>query len=143
MKVKLPGILMAIFALGAAVPVFAHHGFNVEFDGTKCLDLKGTLTGIDWENPHAYLQMEVKDADGKTEPWHLEMITPNALKRNGTTREDFNANMNKPMNARACPAKAGGGDKRGAAEYIKLSDGVLRIVGQLPERNMTPDKLSF
>jgi hypothetical protein len=40
----------------------AHHGFNVEFDGTKCLDLKGTLTGVIWENPHAYLQMDVKDA---------------------------------------------------------------------------------
>jgi hypothetical protein len=144
MKVRLPGILMTVFALlGAAVPTFAHHGFAVEFDGSKCLDLKGTLTGIDWENPHAYLQMDVKDADGKTEAWHLEMITPNALKRNGTTRQDFLDNMGKPANARACPAKAGGGEKRGAAEYLKLSDGILRIVGQLPERGMTPDKLSF
>jgi hypothetical protein len=85
--------------------------------------------------------MDVKDADGKTVAWHLEMITPNAMKRNGTTREDFVTNMGKPMAARACPAKAG--ENRGAAEYIKLADGVLRIVGQLPERGMTPDKLSF
>jgi Family of unknown function (DUF6152) len=142
MRVRLPGIFMAVVAVvGAAAPTFAHHGFAVEFDGSKCMDLKGTLTGIDWENPHAYLQMEVKDADGKAQAWHLEMITPNALKRNGTTRQDFLENVGKPMNARACPAKAG--DNRGAAEYIKLSDGVLRIVGQLPERNMTPDKLSF
>jgi hypothetical protein len=142
MRVRLSGILMAVVAvIGAAAPTFAHHGFAVEFDGSKCMDLKGTLTGIDWENPHAYLQMDVKDADGKTQPWHLEMITPNALKRNGTTRQDFLENVGKPMNARACPAKAG--DNRGAAEYIKLSDGILRIVGQLPERNMTPDKLSF
>jgi Family of unknown function (DUF6152) len=139
MRVRLPGIFMAVVAVvGAAAPTFAHHGFAVEFDGSKCMDLKGTLTGIDWENPHAYLQMEVKDADGKAQAWHLEMITPNALKRNGTTRQDFLENVGKPMNARACPAKAG--DNRGAAEYIKLSDGVLRIV---PERNMTPDKLSF
>jgi hypothetical protein len=142
MRVRLPGIFMAVVAVvGAAAPTFAHHGFGVEFDGSKCMDLKGTLTGIDWENPHAYLQMDVKDADGKTQAWHLEMITPNALKRNGTTRQDFLENVGKPMNARACPAKAG--DNRGAAEYIKLSDGILRIVGQLPERNMTPDKLSF
>jgi len=46
------------------------------------------------------------------------------------------------MNARACPAKVGG-DSRGAAEYIKLADGILRIVAQIPERNMTRDKLSF
>jgi uncharacterized protein DUF6152 len=143
MRVMVPGIFMAIVTLFAAVPTFAHHGFGVEFDGSKCLDLKGTLSGIDWENPHAYLQMDVKDANGKSEPWHLEMITPNALKRNGTTRQDFEDNMGKPANARVCPAKITSGEKRAAAEYIKLSDGILRIVGQLPERNMTPDKLSF
>jgi hypothetical protein len=142
MRIRLAGILMAVVAVvGAAAPTYAHHGFGVEFDGSKCMDLKGTLTGIDWENPHAYLQMDIKDADGKMQAWHLEMITPNALKRNGTTRQDFLDNVGKPMNARACPAKAG--ENRGAAEYIKLSDGILRIVGQLPERNMTPDKLSF
>ena len=90
---------------------YAHHGFNVEFDGTKCMDLKGTLTVVSWENPHAYLQMDVPDASGKAAHWHLEMITPNALKRNGTTRQDFAANMGKVMHARACPAKvASGGD---------------------------------
>jgi hypothetical protein len=143
MRIKLPLVFMAAFVLlGAAVSTFAHHGFGVEFDGSKCMDLKGNLSGIDWENPHAYLQMDVKDASGKTVAWHLEMITPNALKRNGTTKADFTANMGKTMNARACPAKVGG-DSRGAAEYIKLSDGILRIVGQIPERNMTPDKLNF
>ena len=143
MRVRLPGILMAVVAVvGAAAPTFAHHGFGVEFDGSKCMDLKGTLTGIDWENPHAYLQMDVKDADGKTQAWHLEMITPNALKRNGTTRQDFLENVGKPMNARACPAKAGGTQYRGAAEYVKLSDGQLRIVGQLVEK-LNADQLSF
>jgi Family of unknown function (DUF6152) len=131
--------LLAVFGVSATAS--AHHGFSVEFDGAKCMDLRGNLTGIDWENPHAYLQMDVKDPEGKTASWHLEMITPNALKRNGTTRQDFLENMNKPMAARACPAKAG--DNRAAAEYIKLSDNVLRIVGQLPERNITPEKLSF
>jgi hypothetical protein len=143
MRVKLFGALVAVFVLlGAAVSTFAHHGFNVEFDGSKCMDLKGTLSGLTWENPHAYLQMDVEDANGMVVSWHLEMITPNALKRNGTTRQDFVSNMGKLMNARACPAKVGG-DSRGAAEYIKLADGILRIVGQIPERNMTPDKLNF
>jgi hypothetical protein len=143
MRVKLSGALVAVFVLlGATVSTFAHHGFNVEFDGSKCMDLKGTLSGLTWENPHAYLQMDVEDANGMVVSWHLEMITPNALKRNGTTRQDFVSNMGKLMNARACPAKVGG-DSRGAAEYIKLADGILRIVGQIPERNMTPDKLNF
>jgi hypothetical protein len=146
MRVRLAGASIAIGCfLGWAASASAHHGFNVEFDGSKCLDLKGTLTGVVWENPHAYLQLDVKDASGSTVPWHLEMITPNALKRNGTTRQDFTENMGKEMNARACPAKVASdnGDQRGAAEYIKLADGILRIVGQIPERGMTPDKLNF
>jgi hypothetical protein len=100
------------------------------------------LTGIDWENPHAYFHMDVKNADGKTDSWSLEMITPNALKRNGTTRQDFANNMGKPMAARACPGKAGGTEHRGAAEFLELSDGQVRITGQLVEK-ITPDKFHF
>ena len=145
MRVRLAGASIAVCCLlGVAGSAYAHHGFTVEFDGSKCMDLKGTLSSVIWENPHAYLQMDVQDASGKTVAWHLEMITPNALKRNGTTRQDFTANMGKVMNARACPAKvASEGDQRGAAEYIKLADGILRIVGQIPERGITPDKLNF
>jgi hypothetical protein len=144
MRVTVAGIILAVCTLlGAAVSTFAHHGFNVEFDGDKCADLAGVLTGVEWENPHAYVNLDVTDADGKVASWHLEMITPNALKRNGTTRQDFLANIGKPMHARMCPARAGAGENRGAAEYIKLADGILRIVGQIPERDMTPDKLSF
>ena len=92
MKIRFAGVVVAAWSL-LGVAASAHHGFNVEFDGTKCMDLKGTLTGVIWENPHAYLQMDVKDAGGSTVNWRLEMITPNALKRNGTTRQDFTANM--------------------------------------------------
>ena len=143
MRVRLTGALIALsYLLGLPVSAFAHHGFGVEFDGSKCMDLKGILTGVLWENPHAYVSLDVTDASGKTVAWRLEMITPNALKRNGTTQMDFRENVGKEMHARACPAKVGG-DSRGAAEYIKLADGILRIVGQIPERNMTPDKLNF
>lgn len=144
MKAKLAGVLMAVLLLlGAANTTRAHHGFTIEFDPTKCMDLVGTLTGVEWENPHAYVRMDVKRADGKVVPWRLEMITPNALKRNGTTSEDFATNLNKPMHARACPAREGAGQDRGAAEYIKLADGLIRIVGQVVERDLTPEKLSF
>ena len=141
MRVKLSGLLMAAFALGASPPVFAHHGFGIEFDKDKCMDLKGTLTGIDWENPHAYIHMDVK-GNGKTVSWSLETITPLGMKRSGTTRDDFLNNMGKPISVRACPTKAGGTQYRGTAEFIKLSDGVLRIVGQNVE-GLTPEQLHF
>jgi Family of unknown function (DUF6152) len=137
MRVKL-GIVMTLVVLGAAAPAFAHHGFGVEFDANKCMDLKGTLTAIQWENPHAYFDMDVKGADGKAVTWHLEMVTPNALKRTGTTKEDFLANIGKTINARMCQSKVG--DTRGAASYIALSDGLVRLVGQQVERRPDADK---
>ena len=140
---RIPSILVAIFVLVLmSVPAFAHHGFAVEFDGSKCMNLKGTLTGIDWDNPHAYFHMDVKEADGKTVSWSLEMITPNALKRNGTTRQDFQNNFGKPIAARACPTKAGGTPNRGSAEFLELADGQIRIVGQLVEK-ITPEQFHF
>lgn len=141
MRVKL---LMATLALlGSGAPAFAHHGFGVEFDATKCMNLKGTLTAIDWENPHAYLSMDVKDADGTTHSWSLEMVTPNALKRNGTTRQDFLENIGKPISARACPTKAGGTPYKGSAGYIMFgADGIVRPVGQL-KGGEAPDPKHF
>ena len=142
MRLKLPAVVMAIPLIAAALPALAHHGFAVEFDKTKCMDLRGTLTGLDWENPHAYIHMDVKDASGKTVSWSLETITPLGMKRSGTTREDFLSNMGKPIAVRACPTKAGGTEYRGTAEFLKLPDGVLRIVGQNVE-GLTPEQLHF
>lgn len=140
MRAKLPVIPLVLLAM--ALPAFAHHGFQAEFDKSKCMDLRGTLTSIDWDNPHAYVHMSVKDASGKAVSWSLEMITPNALRRNGSTRQDFLSNMGKPMVARACPAKPGGTLYRGTAEFLQLSDGLLRVVGQNVE-NLTPEQLHW
>jgi hypothetical protein len=144
MRVRSTVILTAVCVLmGAAAPVFAHHQFGVEFDASKCANMKGTLTGVDWENPHAYFYMDITGADGKKNNWRFEMITPNALKRNGTTRQDFLDNVGKPAEARACPAKAGGTQFRGSAEFLQLADGQIRVVGQNVERGLTPDQLHF
>jgi hypothetical protein len=140
-------VIAALLLVGASDTTLAHHSFGVEFDSTKCMDLTGPLTGIEWENPHAWLRMNVTDASGKVVPWRLEMITPNALNRNGTKRADFENAIGKVMHARGCAAREGAfqsdGTNRGAAEYIKLADGLIRIVGQVVERDMTPEKLSF
>lgn len=148
MNAQFAALVTAILVLiGATNSPLAHHSFSVEFDPDNCMDLMGPLTGIEWENPHAWLRMEVKEPSGKIQPWRLEMVTPNALRRNGTTREHFESQIGKVMHARGCAARPGAftidGTNRGAAEYIKLADGLIRIVGQVVERNMTPEKLSF
>ena len=143
MRRRLSRVLIAAVGLVvAAAPAFPHHGFSVEFDKDKCMDLTGLLAALYWENPHAYFDMNVTEAGGKMVTWHLEMITPNALKRNGTTRQDFTASMGKSVSARACPTKAGGTPYRGTAEFIKLADGQLRVTGQNVE-NLTPAQLHF
>ena len=138
MKGKLLGMAALVGLLGAGLPAFAHHGFGVEFDANKCMDLKGTLKAIQWENPHAYFDIDVKGADGKVVTWHLEMVTPNALKRTGTSKADFTSNFCKTINARACQSKVG--DNRGAASYLALPDGLIRLVGQQVERRADADK---
>jgi Family of unknown function (DUF6152) len=110
----------------------AHHGFAVEFDGTKCTDMTGTLTGIDWQNPHAYFHMDVKDADGNVTSWRLETLSVVSMKRGGIDRQDFLDNMGKTISTRACPARSGT-QFRAAAETLKLPDGRVFIVGQLVE----------
>ena len=71
-----------IFMLAGA-PVIAHHAFAAEFDGSKPVTLKGTVTKMEWINPHAWLHMEVKGPDGKVIAWAIEGGAPNALLRRG------------------------------------------------------------
>src|SRR6186713_1156 len=61
----------------------AHHAFSAEFDQDKPVNLEGTLTKADWTNPHAWLYLDVKGADGKVVNWAVEMGPPNALLRRG------------------------------------------------------------
>ena len=137
---RLRGAVILVGLFFASVPAFAHHGYATEFDITKCENLKGTLSGVEWENPHAFFHIDVKDSDGKVNTWRLETISPNSLKRSGTTREDVLSNVGKPAVARICPTKAGGTPYKGTAEFFKLGDGLLRIVGQNIE-NLTPEDL--
>jgi Family of unknown function (DUF6152) len=80
---------LAGLCLVAAVPVAAHHSFAAEFDGTKVIRLKGTLTKIEWTNPHSYFYIDVKDETGKVINWGCEAGAPGALSRRGFRKGDI------------------------------------------------------
>jgi len=89
MKSKLAVLAASAVMLWAAVPMIAHHSFAAEFDATKPLKLTGTVTKIEWMNPHAYFYIDVMDEGGKVVNWALEMGSPNGLMRQGWTRNSM------------------------------------------------------
>ena len=71
----------------AAAPMLAHHSFAAEFDGAKPADLVGTVTKVDWVNPHSWIYIDVKSDDGTVANWGLETGPPNVLYRGGWRRD--------------------------------------------------------
>jgi Family of unknown function (DUF6152) len=82
-------LALAGFALVWVVPAAAHHSFAAEFDEKQPIELKGTLTQLDWLNPHGWLHIDVKGPDGKVVNWAVEAGAPNALVRRGLRKTDF------------------------------------------------------
>ena len=77
---------MCVWLAGTAVPVSAHHAFAAEFDGDKPVDFSGTVTKVEWINPHAYFWFDVKDESGEVKQWGAETIGPTALRQAGFLR---------------------------------------------------------
>jgi hypothetical protein len=83
MRTKQVVVLATAGLLLAALPVPAHHSFRAQYDETKSVTLKGTITKIDWNNPHVLMYLDVKDAAGKHAHWELELSSPNGLMSQG------------------------------------------------------------
>jgi len=91
MRSRLFGVVAgAAFAVAAAVvPVLAHHSFAAEFDAKKPVKLRGTVTKMEWINPHSWIHIDVKTPDGKVESWMVEGGAPNALLRRGWNKNSL------------------------------------------------------
>jgi len=86
MRVLAGILLFSLIVVISDAPVRAHHAFAAEFDADKPVKLSGTVTKVEWENPHAWFYIDVKDAAGRVENWGLEMGSPNILIRAGWGR---------------------------------------------------------
>jgi hypothetical protein len=78
-------------SLALSAPAWAHHAFAAEFDSTKPVKLQGTVTKMEWINPHAWIHIDVKGADGKVVNWMIECGSPNTLFRRGVTKDSLQA----------------------------------------------------
>jgi hypothetical protein len=123
-------------AAAAAQTVSAHHSFAAEFDANKPITLKGTVTKLEWANPHIWVYLDVKDTQGSLEHWQCEGGPPNTLTRNG-----WSVNSLKPADEVTIDGVlAKDGSKTCNARMVKLPDGRSVFAGSSGGDNPPPPK---
>lgn len=96
-----------------------HHSFAAEFDAAKPVELSGTVTRLDWVNPHAWIYLDVKDEKGGVTHWACELGSPNILLRNGWSRDTLKAGDTVIVSG----ARAKDGSNLANARTVRLADG--------------------
>jgi hypothetical protein len=113
---------LLILALLLAGPASAHHSVQAQFDIHKTFTVSGTVAKVEWINPHSYLTINVKDADGKVQKWAFELGGPGALRRAGMSRED-RGGLKPGDEVTASGLAAKDGSTTGFLQELKLADG--------------------
>ena len=117
--------LGALLVLAGAAQALAHHSFAGEFDINRPIELTGTVSKVEWINPHAWIHVDVKKRDGTIETWAIETGTPNTLLRRGLRKQDLPAGTEVKVSgyqARDGTAKANGTN-------VTLPDGRALFIG--------------
>ena len=136
-KAQKPGFLSAAaFTLGlivATAPAFAHHSFVAEFDTKKPITLTGTVTKLEWTNPHAHFYVSISDkGSGTTTTWDFELGSPNGLERHGWSRSSLKPGDMITVNG----YRAKDGSNLATARSVTLADGT-KIFAGLPDDSQT------
>jgi hypothetical protein len=125
MRTKLASVIVGVGLLAASQHAWAHHAFSAEFDANKPVKLQGTVTKMDWVNPHAWIYIDVKKPDGSVEKWMIEGGTPNAMFRRGFTKDSLKAGTEIFVDG----YRAKNGTLRANGRDLRLPDGRTLFVG--------------
>ena len=121
---RLMGLSLALLSL--AVPALAHHSATAEFDSSKTFTVKGTITKLEWFNPHVYMYADVTDENGKVTPYSFETGPPGNLRRSGVFKTMFNVGDVVKIDA----SVAKDGSKRlGLLKAVHFADGHTIVFG--------------
>lgn len=125
MKTKYAAAVTALGLILAAAPAWAHHAFAAEFDAKKPVHLEGVVSKVELINPHAWIHVDVKEADGTTSSWMVEAGSPNVLLRRGFTKTTVS--IGTPVVVDGYQSKDG--SKRANGRDITLPDGKKLFLG--------------
>jgi|SRR5689334_3585447 len=119
MKLKAIAVAALLCLAGAAVPVFAHHSFAAEYDANKPITITGTVTKMEWMNPHARFYVDVKEASGKVTNWNFELGAIPVLLKQGWRKDSLKVGDQVTVDG----SRAKDGSNTANARSVKLPDG--------------------
>ena len=100
-------VVGALVALATVVPAAAHHSVSGQFDQSKPMELTGTISKIDWINPHIYIHLDVKDGKGKVTTWALATLPTAMMRRSRITKDSLQGKPGEIVKVNAVPARDG------------------------------------
>ena len=127
---------LLLAGLSAFVPALAHHSLSGQFDVDKSVHLTGTVSRVDWINPHVYIHLDVKQPDGSTATWRLESLPVAMMRKAGLTKNELMAGGG-TLEVDAHPARSGA-PHLGYLLHVRLPDGRFIQFSQIPGAQPPP-----